>query len=283
MLSTWAMKTDPDETKQQRVLGSLRRRRILIVEDDDELRRILVDQLGADGADVAEACNGAVAERLLLERTFDVLVTDIRMPGRSGLQLLHTLRERGSRIPVILMSGFADVSEIPTGAASRTLVFAKPFDVDDLRTAIANVDAYLGSDVPAVPRGRVFLAEDDADLRGILAAALREHGFAVEEASDGGAMVALLETAMVNVPTLPDAILMDIRMPQCDGLDVLRALRLSRWNVPVILMTAFPEDAVLQSALQLGASCLLAKPVAVEDVVGAVSTVTAIASRRRAT
>ena len=73
--------------------------KVLLVEDDDELRRVLVEALESDGAEVWNACNGAVAERILFDdggRRFDVVVTDIRMPGRTGLELLRALRARGS-------------------------------------------------------------------------------------------------------------------------------------------------------------------------------------------
>ena len=197
--------------------------------------------------------------------------------------LLRSLREGASRMPVILMSGFADATELGKAWPERTFLFSKPFDVDDLRTAIVDVEAYLGTE-PAprpTPLGPIFVAEDNDDLRGLIAEALRERGFVVQEASDGGAMIEMLETSMARVPTLPDAIVMDVRMPRCDGLDVLRALRLSRWNVPVVLMTAFPDEDVLQSAWQLGAACLLPKPLDVDDLVGAVATVTRLASSRR--
>ena len=280
------MKTDPAVNERREPTTPAPRRRVLLVEDDDDLRKTLAACLRADGAELAEACNGGDAERMLLERPFDfdVLVTDIRMPGRTGLQLLRSLRERGSRIPVVLMSGFVDAAE-PSGQVSpeRTFLFAKPFDIDDLRTAIVNIDAYVGAD-PApspAPLGNVFLAEDDDDLRSLIGDALRNGGFVVQEARDGAAMIDLLETSFLRVPALPDAIVMDIRMPRCDGLDVLRALRLSRWNVPVILMTAFPDEDVLQSAWQLGAACLLPKPLDVDDLVAAVTTVTKLASSRR--
>ncbi len=80
-----------------------------------------------------------------------------------------------------------------------------------------------------------------------------------------------------NGEASPDALVMDIRMPHHTGLDVLRALRLARRRVPVVLMTAFPDREMLELATQLGAACTLAKPVAMEDVVRAVSIVSELA------
>ena len=254
--------------------------KVLVVEDDDEMRHALVLALSSDAA-VFEACNGAVAERMLLEHDgspFDVLVTDIRMPGKSGLELLRSLRARGSSMPVILMSGFADAEAITEQTASqRALLFSKPFDVDDLRTAIVNIDAAMR--VTAPPRGHVLLAEDNDELRELVATALCEEGFTVRAAADGESVLELLERSAREEVAAPDAVVMDIRMPRYDGLDVLRAMRLSRWSVPVVLMTAFPDEQTLQRAAELGAACTLEKPLDIDDLVRAVTIVTSLARR----
>ena len=258
--------------------------KILVAEDDEELRSALAMALSGDGADVVEACNGAVAERLLEDELFDVVVTDIRMPGRSGLELLHGMRSRGSAIPVILMSGFADAEAIAGETPNeRSLLFSKPFDIDDLRTAILNIDAYMtvGHERRPVARGHVLLAEDNDELRYMVADALQAHGFVVQTAADGAAALELLERAMREEIPMPDVVVMDVRMPRYNGLDVLRALRLSRISVPVVLMTAFPDPDTLQTAASLGAACTLAKPLDdIEDVVHAVSVVAELARRR---
>jgi len=92
-------------------------------------------------------------------------------------------------------------------------------------------------------------------------------------------MLELLESAARYEIPMPDVLLMDIRMPRHDGLDVLRALRLSRWNVPVVLMTAFPDPHTLQNAAQLGAACILSKPVEMTDLVTALTIVTDLGKR----
>jgi len=255
--------------------------KVLVVEDDDELRRTLVEALESDGAAVWNACNGVVAERMLFDEghRFDVVVADIRMPGRTGLEVLRSLRARGSTIPVILMSGFADSAALTEQTASqRVLLFSKPFDIDDLRTAVLNIEAVVGMGAP--PRGHVLVAEDDHELRELVALALRAEGFVVRSAADGQSMIALLESCALEEIPPPDALVMDIRMPHYDGLEVLRALRLSRWDVPVVLMTAFPDEQTLQLAAQLGAACTLAKPVAMDELVHAVTIVTELAKRR---
>jgi len=256
----------------------LARTKVLIVAVDDELHRALVQALEEDGAEVSAACDGPIARRILFDEggRFDVVITEIGMRGLAGLELLRDLRAHGSTVPVILMSGFGDGAAIAEQCASRrALLFTKPFDIDDLRMAVMNIEAAVGS----MPRGHVLLAEDDEDFRELVASALHEEGFAIRSAADGLSMIELLESSARDEISAPDALVMDVRMPHYDGLEILRALRLSRWSVPVILMTAFPDEQTLQLASQLGAACTLAKPVAMTDVVRAVTIVTERASR----
>jgi two-component system response regulator (stage 0 sporulation protein F) len=119
-------------------------RRVLLAEDDEEMRSMLVRELRRDGYDVLQAADGAETAALIRElldpgEAPDIIVMDIRMPSRTGLELLADLRKRHWRAPVILITAFGD-SEIHDTARQlgAVCVFDKPFDVDDLRTAILN-------------------------------------------------------------------------------------------------------------------------------------------------
>ena len=253
--------------------------RILVVEDDDDLRASLVLALTPDASKVAEASNGAIAESMIFEGqadNYDLIVSDIRMPVRTGLELVATLRARGSHVPVILISGFAEARQVlDAGAPDRTLLVAKPFELDDLRTAVRNLDRLMPTQPPASAptRRTVLLAEDNEALRELVAMALEEAGFDVRAAGDGEAMIELLQSAVLADPP-PVALVMDIRMPRFSGLDVLRAARLSRWHLPVVLMTAFPDEETVRLAESLGAACTLEKPLDVDDLIQAIELAT---------
>lgn len=117
-------------------------------------------------------------------------------------------------------------------------------------------------------RPLVFLAEDDADLRRSVIDFLRDAGFDVLSASTGHEMLKLLTAAAQREVPVPDAIVMDIRMPHCSGLDVLDALRLADWNQPVVMITAFGDPELHERAASHGASVVLDKPFDAEDLVG---------------
>ena len=136
---------------------------------------------------------------------------------------------------------------------------------------VSDLSVRHGARAPSRSVGRtrplVFLAEDDADLRRILCAALREAGFDVLSASTGREMLALLTAASRDELRVPDAIVMDIRMPRCSGLDVLSALRRADWREPVIMITGFGDPTLHEEAASHGASVVLDKPVDTEDLI----------------
>jgi CheY-like chemotaxis protein len=106
--------------------------RILVVDDDPLVRAVTSRVLRFKGYDVSEAVSGQSAIRFLASRCFDLIITDLMMPGMSGSELVTEIREaKKSLIPVILMSGSgADVLKSLNFENSRTL--AKPYEIEDL-------------------------------------------------------------------------------------------------------------------------------------------------------
>jgi DNA-binding response OmpR family regulator len=114
---------------------------------------------------------------------------------------------------------------------------------------------------------RILLAEDDSDMRAMIASVLRDDGYDVIEANDGGRMLVQLARAYAEGGgrDVCDLLISDIRMPVCSGLQVLETLRSARWKTPAILMTAFGDERTRQRVLALGAT-LFTKPFDVDDL-----------------
>jgi two-component system response regulator AtoC len=110
---------------------------------------------------------------------------------------------------------------------------------------------------------RILVADDDAGIRTLLHELLEDEGYDVDEASNGSAVVAAFQKA----DALPDLTIMDVKMPEMTGLDVLRKLsdKASR-PLPVIVMTAFGSASIAIEAMQLGAYDYVTKPFDLDDV-----------------
>jgi two-component system, response regulator, stage 0 sporulation protein F len=117
------------------------------------------------------------------------------------------------------------------------------------------------SSKPAVPL-RIFVADDDREMRRMIAESLRRDGHFVLEASDGA--VLLDELAHAFYGDQPEGsgslIISDVSMPGRDGLEVLRRMRTHSWCPPFILITAFGDPSLHAEARQLGAQAVLDKP-----------------------
>ena len=108
--------------------------RILVVEDDSETREAVASALRDLGYDTA-ACPDARSARRYLD--VDIVVTDIRMPGESGLQLCADISGNRPDLPVILMTAFGDTRAVSLGLRAGASDFlAKPFSLADLGAAV---------------------------------------------------------------------------------------------------------------------------------------------------
>src|SRR5262245_30536785 len=128
----------PDAAKRPR------KRRVLVAEDDRDMRRLVVAVLRAAGHTVVEARNGVE----LLERIdsnswseshdpFDVIVTDVGMPGLSGLNALAAIRAARWTMPVILITAFGNRAMKSEARALGAEVLDKPLDLEALRETVA--------------------------------------------------------------------------------------------------------------------------------------------------
>ena len=114
---------------------------------------------------------------------------------------------------------------------------------------------------------RVLLVEDQAELSGLVAANLRRSGFAVDQAK-------LLEEAQAALATTRyDIILLDLRLPDGDGFDLIRGLRRRKDSTPIIVLTARDRLNDRVEGLNLGADDYLVKPFAHEELLARVQAV----------
>jgi len=118
-------------------------RRILIVDDEEESRAVLAIALRTiDGAAVETADNAEEALRSISGASVDILITDVRMSGMSGLELLTKLRESGCwpSCGAVVISGEAD-PELPRRALERgaAAFFSKPFSTGAVRKSVISL------------------------------------------------------------------------------------------------------------------------------------------------
>jgi DNA-binding NtrC family response regulator len=117
------------------------------------------------------------------------------------------------------------------------------------------------------PNGGVLVIDDDSLLRWSLAQTLFDHGYTVMEAGDGKQALAVLR----NPPEPVEVIMLDYRLPDTNGLQLLAAIRGVSPGSRVVMLTAYDTAEVVAEAMRLGAVCVVTKPIEMEDVAVIVS------------
>lgn len=120
--------------------------RILVVDDDAKLRDLVREFLEEHGLSVESVPSGEIALQLLLGTTFDCVLLDLMMPGIDGLEVLRRLRQRGDRVPVIMLTAKGDETDRVVGLEVGADDYVpKPFGPREL---VARIKAVLRRSQP---------------------------------------------------------------------------------------------------------------------------------------
>jgi len=268
--------------RQLEETGARAVRRLLIVEDDHELRENLQLLLAREQLEIVAVGTIADAIARLETATFDCMVTDLALPDGSGYDLLERMagHEAVAFPPVIVYTGRAmtrdeeqrlrrySKSIIIKGARSPERL------LDEVTLFLHSVEASLPSDQQrllrearrrdAVLDGRtVLLAEDDVRNIFALSSVLEPLGVTLAIARNGREALERLAAQEV------DLVLMDIMMPEMDGLTAMREIRRNHgWrDLPIIALTAKAMADDRERCLEAGANDYIAKPIDVDKLV----------------
>jgi len=114
--------------------------RVLIAEDEEITLKHLVNALKREGYDVMGTHNGREALRELSKNLYHVLITDIKMPEMTGIELLEKAKEMNSEIEVLVITGFGSIgSAVEAMKKGAYEYITKPFDLDDLILKVKNI------------------------------------------------------------------------------------------------------------------------------------------------
>jgi two-component system chemotaxis response regulator CheY len=120
----------------------------------------------------------------------------------------------------------------------------------------------------------ILITDDAAFMRQRLKKLLEEHGHTVVEATNGREAVALYSKVQ------PSVVLMDITMPELDGIEATKAIRAQDPDARIVIVSALGQQAMVLAAIQAGAKDFITKPFQPAQVLGAVSKWGRVASRR---
>jgi len=267
-------------------------RRLLIVEDDDVQRDSMRALLGAAGVEITLAGTAAEALARLKETTFDCMVMDLHLPDLSGYQLLEQMTDADDVAfpPVIVYTGQALTrdDEQALRRFSRSIIVKGAHSPERLLDEVTLFLHQVETDLPhssqrmlktardreALFEGRhILIVEDDVRNVFALSSVLEPKGVKVAIARNGiEALDALAKAPKAGTEGAIDLVLMDIMMPEMDGLTAMREIRKRpEWKrLPIIALTAKAMKDDQEKCLDAGANDYIAKPLDVEKLLSLV-------------
>lgn len=239
---------------------------LLLITEDETLRYNMEKFFAEIKASLTCVSEKEDALKLMEKQTFDVILISEYRNNPALADMISSLREHGKAETIIFCMDYAynhkeeQQSVVNSGADG---FIARPFFVTDLNIAISRVRSRAGYQEFSALKGMNFLcAEDNALNAEILEALLAMNGASCKIYSNGAKLVKAFETV---APGEYDAILMDVQMPEMNGLDATKAIRkgqnpLGR-TIPIIAMTAnaFTED--VQQSMEAGMDAHISKPI----------------------
>ncbi len=270
----------------------LRGLKVLVVDDNETSREILASAISSFQMNASTAASGWEALDVMraADPPFDLVLMDWKMPGMNGLETARNIKQRLEldKTPIVCMVSAYGREDL-LQQSDRNFLDAflhKPvnqsFLFDTIMELFGRSDAVVSaaerpvkdSEPPAhISGARVLLVEDNAINREVAREWLDAAGVATEEAENGRVALDRLN-AMATDVNLPDMVLMDIQMPELDGLEATRLLRKDERfkDMPIIAMTAHALKGDRERCLDAGMDDYLTKPIDPRALFGALGT-----------
>jgi CheY-like chemotaxis protein len=269
----------------------LQGKRVLIVDDNATNRRVLSLQAGKWGMSSRDTESPAEALRWLGKdssagETFDLAILDMHMPEMDGLELARRIRANHATLPLVLFSSLGRREAGDTESLFNAYL-AKPIRQSHLFDTLVNLLAHEAVARPAASGAarpqfdptmaarhplRILLAEDNVVNQKLAMRLLQQMGYRADLAGNGVEAVESVQRQAYDV------VLMDVQMPELDGLDATRQIRalLPNGERPrIVAMTANAMQGDREMCIEAGMDDYLTKPIRVERLVEALNSVPA--------
>ena len=259
--------------EQQALMG----RRILVVDDNATNRRILSLQTAKWGMVVHDTATPEEALQMLKASSYDLAIIDMHMPGMDGTMLAQAARDAGHMLPLVLFSSLGR-KEVTEGLFAAAL--AKPLRQSALhdtlmallggetsnRLAKVQVKSKLDAGMSQRHPLRILLAEDNVVNQKLALRLLQQMGYRADLASNG------IEAIESVARQTYDVVLMDVQMPEMDGLEASRRIT-TQWMAGqrprIVAMTANAMQGDRELCLAAGMDDYITKPIRVDQLVSA--------------
>ena len=246
---------------------------LLLVYNDLDFSRNLEKYLSEQGYDVTSVHDAELVEEVADQQAPDLIILDALLQKVNGFELCHSLKRnpRLKHIPLLMTSAIYITEEdlkdgIHFGSTTYPILadrcLMKPFKPSEL---LKQLQYLLGkkTEPPYVPQ--VLIVDDEKDIRDLLRTTLERRQYKPIEVATGKACLKLLSSLT------PDVILLDYKLPDISGMDVLKHIRETLPDIGIVLMTAYGDEDLAIHAIEEHVDAYIRKPFMVESMLSIVT------------
>lgn len=229
--------------------------KILVVDDDCRMVKTICDILKAKGFAATPAYTGEEAVEMVRAEMPDCVLMDIKMPGIDGIEALRMMKEIVPNLPVVLMSAYATVDQAEEAKCQGAYsVLTKPIDIQQVLSFLSLLRK----------EESILVVDDDPGFCRTLKDILQSRNYRVETENDPEKVLDHMERQYDVI------VVLDLKLGNANGLDILRDIRLRYPTKPVVLVTGYREEmaSAIEQGIQVGAYTCLYKPLATEELIG---------------
>ncbi len=254
-------------------------KRVLVVDDNTTNRQILARQAGSWGMLVRETGSPAMAlDWIRADDHFDVAILDMQMPEMDGLMLADEIRRVRADLPLVMLTSLGRTGDVPKATFAAYLTKPiRPSQLYDALTELFSVEPALQAERPSVVAEpdehlaeriplRILVVEDNAVNQQLVLLLLQKLGYRADVAANGVEALEALERQPYDV------VLMDVEMPEMDGLEATRRIHRmppEERRPHIIAVTANAMQGERELCLQAGMDDYLTKPIRMHELIDA--------------
>ena len=239
-----------------------RKTRILTIDDSRSVQVRYRELLTPLNAEIDSAPDGEAGLEKALATHYDLIITDVKMPKMTGIDLCHALQAvpKTRNIPVIIISNFDSTTDIESGFEAGAAAYISKRDVQSLLVKTVNELLWKSEQLS---QRTILIVENSKSIQRFVELGLTATGFRVLQAEDGQEALDMLAKQK------PDLILSDIQMPRVDGFELCKRVKSSpRYSsIPFVVMSSSDDRIHMSRMLQYGAASYVVKPFALTQLI----------------
>lgn len=235
--------------------------KVLLIEDEEMTRGLLERISNKEGYKTFVSPNGYEGLEIFRSEKPDIVITDIKMPKIDGMEVMHTVKNISPSTEVILVTAFGDYDTAILALRQGAIDYIKkPIDLNQLILSLGRAREKIAERKKINIKPILLILEDDKNARDKLARIFEKEGYEVLTGADGEEGIKIFSQNKIDI------LLIDIKMPKKNGLDVLNEVKKISEDCESIMITGYGDENTAIEAMRNGAINYIRKPIDLDQL-----------------